>query len=127
MRRSIVIFFRFVVETSSVRSRGSGNPVFAAKPGSPLPRGRTEFDERIQEKRYALETFDRPSTLYRNVHSPPALPVNPPLPSASVRRMEAARNLPPEVSADPAPEAVTRPSPMMEQYIEIKAANPDSL
>src|SRR5258708_39722533 len=25
-----------------VRSRGSGNLVFAAKPGSPLPRGRTE-------------------------------------------------------------------------------------
>jgi DNA mismatch repair protein MutS len=41
--------------------------------------------------------------------------------------MEAARNLPPEDAADPAPEAVTRPSPMMEQYIEIKAANPDSL
>src|SRR5690348_11086928 len=41
--------------------------------------------------------------------------------------MEAARNLPPEDAADPPPEAVTRPSPMMEQYIEIKAANPDCL
>ena len=41
--------------------------------------------------------------------------------------MEAARNLPPEDVADPAPEVITRPSPMMEQYIEIKAANPDCL
>ena len=41
--------------------------------------------------------------------------------------MDAARNLPPEDAADPPPEAVARPSPMMEQYIEIKAANPDCL
>src|SRR4051812_24101505 len=41
--------------------------------------------------------------------------------------MEAARNLPPEDAADPPPEVVARPSPMMEQYIEIKAANPDCL
>src|SRR5436189_5333928 len=42
--------------------------------------------------------------------------------------MEAARNLPPEDdAADPAPEVITRPSPMMEQYIEIKAANPGCL
>src|SRR5205807_6968052 len=40
---------------------------------------------------------------------------------------DAARNLPPEDAADPPPEAVARPSPMMEQYIEIKAANPDCL
>ena len=63
--------------------------------------------------------------------------MNPPLPSASVRLMDAARNLPPDPlrqsdstasdAADPPPEAVTRPSPMMEQYIEIKAANPDCL
>ena len=41
--------------------------------------------------------------------------------------MDAARNLPPEDAADPPPEAAARPSPMMEQYIEIKAANPDGL
>jgi DNA mismatch repair protein MutS len=41
--------------------------------------------------------------------------------------MEAARNLPPEDAADPPPDAAARPSPMMEQYIEIKAANPDCL
>src|ERR1043165_1475452 len=41
--------------------------------------------------------------------------------------MEAARNLPPDDAADPPPEAAVRPSPMMEQYIEIKAANPDCL
>src|SRR5882724_3321665 len=41
--------------------------------------------------------------------------------------MEAARNLPPEDAADHPPEAAARPSPMMEQYIEIKAANPDCL
>ena len=41
--------------------------------------------------------------------------------------MDAARNLPPEDAADPPPEAAARPSPMMEQYIEIKAANPDCL
>jgi DNA mismatch repair protein MutS len=41
--------------------------------------------------------------------------------------MDAARNLPPEDAADPLPEAAARPSPMMEQYIEIKAANPDCL
>src|SRR5438034_5176165 len=41
--------------------------------------------------------------------------------------MDAARNLPPEDAAEPPPEAVARPSPMMEQYIEIKAANPDCL
>src|SRR3954449_13192239 len=41
--------------------------------------------------------------------------------------MDAARNLPPEDTAEPQPEAAARPSPMMEQYIEIKAANPDCL
>src|SRR5882672_9286909 len=41
--------------------------------------------------------------------------------------MDAARNLPPEDTAEPQPEAAARPSPMMEQYIEIKAANPDGL
>ena len=40
--------------------------------------------------------------------------------------MDAARNLPDDAPAPP-PEAPTRPSPMMEQYIEIKAANPDCL
>src|SRR5205807_585928 len=40
---------------------------------------------------------------------------------------DAARNLPPEDTAEPQPEAAARPSPMMEQYIEIKAANPDCL
>src|ERR1700704_353419 len=41
--------------------------------------------------------------------------------------MDAARNLPPENAADPPAEASARPTPMMEQYIEIKAANPDCL
>src|SRR5882724_5049788 len=41
--------------------------------------------------------------------------------------MDAARNLPPEDAAEPPMEAAVRPSPMMEQYIEIKAANPDCL
>ncbi|MET0877038.1 MAG: DNA mismatch repair protein MutS, partial [Tardiphaga sp.] len=39
--------------------------------------------------------------------------------------MDAARNL--ELQEDPPAEAAARPSPVMEQYIEIKAANPDSL
>jgi DNA mismatch repair protein MutS len=39
--------------------------------------------------------------------------------------MDAARNL--GLNEDPPPEAAVRPSPMMEQYIEIKAANPDCL
>ena len=42
--------------------------------------------------------------------------------------MDAARNLPPEdPPAPPRRSAAARPSPMMEQYIEIKAANPDCL
>src|SRR5882724_7041832 len=41
--------------------------------------------------------------------------------------MEAARNLPPEDAADHPPEAAARVTPMMEQYIEIKTANPDCL
>src|SRR6187399_980899 len=39
--------------------------------------------------------------------------------------MDAARNL--ELQEDPPPEPAARPSPVMEQYLEIKAANPDSL
>jgi len=39
--------------------------------------------------------------------------------------MDAARNL--ELQEDPPAEAAARPSPVIEQYIEIKAANPDSL
>ena len=39
--------------------------------------------------------------------------------------MDAARNL--ALHEDPPPEPAARPSPVMEQYIEIKAANPDSL
>ena len=39
--------------------------------------------------------------------------------------MDAARSL--QLDEDPPPEAAARPSPVMEQYIEIKAANPDSL
>src|SRR5262245_9123001 len=39
--------------------------------------------------------------------------------------MDAARHLPPDDAA--AQEPTTRPSPVMEQYIEIKNANPDSL
>src|SRR6187455_4635 len=41
--------------------------------------------------------------------------------------MDAARTYPPEDAAGPPPEPEARPSPMMEQYIEIKAANPDCL
>src|SRR6267154_3693325 len=41
--------------------------------------------------------------------------------------MDAARNLPPEDTAEPQPEAAARVTPMMEQYIEIKTANPDCL
>src|SRR5271163_3700670 len=40
--------------------------------------------------------------------------------------MEAARPIPPE-APEPPPEAAARITPMMEQYIEIKAANPDCL
>ena len=40
--------------------------------------------------------------------------------------MDAARNVPPDETVA-AQEPVTRPSPVMEQYLEIKAANPDSL
>src|SRR4051794_2091156 len=48
--------------------------------------------------------------------------------SASVPTMDAARNLPPDdTAAAQPPEPAARPSPMMEQYIEIKAANPDCL
>src|SRR5215203_4119666 len=39
--------------------------------------------------------------------------------------MDAARHL--AVNEDPPPEPVARPTPVMEQYIEIKAANPDCL
>ena len=39
--------------------------------------------------------------------------------------MDAVRSLPD--TADPPPEPAARPSPVMEQYIEIKAANPDCL
>src|SRR5678815_4057137 len=53
--------------------------------------------------------------------------MNPPPPSASVPPMDAARTYPPEDAAGPPPEPAARPSPMMEQYIEIKAANPDCL
>ena len=41
--------------------------------------------------------------------------------------MDAARTYPPEDAAGPPPEPAARPSPMIEQYIEIKAANPDCL
>ena len=41
--------------------------------------------------------------------------------------MDAARSLPVDDDAAPQAEAAARPSPVMEQYIEIKAANPDSL
>src|ERR1700752_3251597 len=40
--------------------------------------------------------------------------------------MDAARNLPPDDAAAP-PEPAARPTPVMEQYIEIKTANPDCL
>src|SRR6201996_5712131 len=40
--------------------------------------------------------------------------------------MEAARTIVTE-TAEPVPEAAARVTPMMEQYIEIKAANPDCL
>src|SRR6478752_5694562 len=53
--------------------------------------------------------------------------MNPPPPSASVPPMDAARTYPPEDAAGPPPEPAARPSPMIEQYIEIKAANPDCL
>ena len=39
--------------------------------------------------------------------------------------MDAARSLP--LNEDPPPEPAARPTPVMEQYIEIKAANPDCL
>src|SRR5438552_10967924 len=39
--------------------------------------------------------------------------------------MDAARNL--GLAEDPPPEPAARPTPVMEQYIEIKAANPDCL
>src|SRR6195256_6048557 len=39
--------------------------------------------------------------------------------------MEAARSL--DLNEDPPPEPAARPTPVMEQYIEIKAANPDCL
>ena len=39
--------------------------------------------------------------------------------------MDAARHL--AVNEDPPPEPAARPTPVMEQYIEIKAANPDCL
>ena len=39
--------------------------------------------------------------------------------------MDAARSLPVDDDAAPHAEAATRASPVMEQYIEIKAANPD--
>src|SRR6188472_1550943 len=42
--------------------------------------------------------------------------------------MDAARMLPAEEPPqEPLPEPAARPSPVMEQYLEIKAANPDSL
>src|SRR3954471_8317754 len=41
--------------------------------------------------------------------------------------MDAARNLPPEDIAAPPPEPAAPPTPVMAQYIEIKAANPDCL
>ncbi len=41
--------------------------------------------------------------------------------------MDAVRTYPPEDAAGPPPEPAARPSPVMEQYIEIKTANPDSL
>ena len=41
--------------------------------------------------------------------------------------MDAARNLPPDDAAAPPPEPVAPPTPVMAQYIEIKAANPDCL
>jgi DNA mismatch repair protein MutS len=41
--------------------------------------------------------------------------------------MDAARTIMTDASPEPAPEAVTRVTPMMEQYIEIKTANPDCL
>src|SRR5262245_47464057 len=58
--------------------------------------------------------------------------VNPPSPSARVPAMNAARKLglsedPPSEPAPAAAEPVARPTPVMEQYIEIKAANPDCL
>ncbi len=40
--------------------------------------------------------------------------------------MDAARSLPADDEAAP-PEAAARATPVMEQYIEIKTANPDSL
>src|SRR3954469_4960865 len=46
-----------------VRSRGSGNPVFAAKPGSPLPRGRTEFVDPIRQARFFLGAASSEITL----------------------------------------------------------------
>ena len=41
--------------------------------------------------------------------------------------MDAARTYPPEDAAGPPPEPVAAPTPVMAQYIEIKAANPDCL
>ena len=42
--------------------------------------------------------------------------------------MDAARNLPPDDAAPaPPPEPMAPPTPVMAQYIEIKAANPDCL
>ena len=42
--------------------------------------------------------------------------------------MDAARSLTPsDLASDPPADAAARPSPVMEQYLEIKAANPDSL
>src|SRR6187402_2422247 len=46
------------------------------------------------------------------------------VPSASVRRMDAVRNPSP---SDAPPAEAARVTPMMEQFIEIKAANPDCL
>src|SRR3954464_14774126 len=51
--------------------------------------------------------------------------MNPPAPSASVCLMEAARNI--GLAEDPPPEPLAPPTPVMAQYIEIKAANPDCL
>jgi hypothetical protein len=63
-----------------VRSRGSGNPVFAAKPGSPHPRGRTEVDEPIRyrpiviapARRRAGDDIDAPAIVSWNAS--PKLP-----------------------------------------------------
>jgi DNA mismatch repair protein MutS len=52
--------------------------------------------------------------------------MNPSAASASVRAMDIARSTPAPDPADSA-EAATRVTPMMEQYLEIKAANPGSL